>query len=152
MRTIDQFLPEHPFFTGLDEKWIVLLTGCASNMHVRAGEYLFHEGEQANMFYVIRRGRVAVEARKPTGGVVVDIIDEGEVVGWSWLVPPYSWTLDARATDDTSAIAFDGKCLREKCKDDPELGYALLQRVVQVMSKRLDSAHIRLLDLYGQPS
>ena len=64
-------------------------------------------------------------------------------------MPPYRWTFDARATEETSLIAFDGACLRGKCESDPALGYDLLQRVVQVMSSRLHSARVRLLDLYG---
>ena len=81
--------------------------------------------------------------------MVVDTAHADDVVGWSWLVPPYRWLFDARATEETSAIAFDGACLRGKCEADPAIGYALLQRVVQVMSARLQSARVRLLDLYG---
>ena len=95
-------------------------------------------------------------ALRAEGWAVTDVPDaaaaaahEGDVVGWSWLIPPYRWTFDARATQDTSAIAFDGVCLRGKCESDATLGYAMLQRVVQVMSARLHSARVRLLDLYG---
>jgi CRP-like cAMP-binding protein len=150
VQTIEQYLPEHPFFLGLDERAITLMSGCAVNVHLRPGEYLFHEGEPADTFFVIRSGRAAIEMRRPTEGVVLDTAHAGDVVGWSWLVPPYRWTFDARATEETSAIAFDGACLRGKCEADPALGYALLQRVVQVMSSRLQSARVRLLDLYGQ--
>ena len=80
---------------------------------------------------------------------MVDSAHADDVVGWSWLVPPYRWLFDARATEETSAIAFDGACLRGKCEADPAIGYALLQRVVRVMSDRLQSARVRLLDLYG---
>ena len=119
-------------------------------MHFRPGQHLFHEGEPADAFYVIRHGRVSLEVRAPAGPpVVVDTAHDDDVVGWSWLVPPYRWLFDARATEETSAIAFDGACLRAKCEDDPAIGYALLQRVVTVMSARLHSARIRLLDLYG---
>jgi len=152
MQSIEQYLPELPFFAGLDEQALALLSGCAVNTHVRAGEYLFHEGEPADTFYVIRHGRVAIEVRQPTGGVVIDAAHDGDVVGWSWLIAPYRWTFDARATDSTSAIAFDAKCLRGKCEADPRLGYDLLQAVVQVMASRLHSARVRLLDLYGQGS
>ena len=79
-------------------------------------------------------------------GLVIDTADAGDVVGWSWLIPPYRWTFDACATEETSAIAFDGQCLRGKCETDPALGYALLQRVVQVLSSRLHSARVRLLE------
>lgn len=150
MQSIEQYLPEHAFFAGLDEQAIALMAGCAVNVHFRPGELLFREGEAADTFYVIRQGRVAIEMRLPTEGVVLDSARDSDVVGWSWLIPPYRWTFDARATQDTSAIAFDGACLRGKCDADPALGYALLQRVVQVMAQRLHSARVRLLDLYGQ--
>lgn len=150
VQTIEQYLPDHPFFKGLDEQAIVLMAGCAVNQHVRSGEFLFREGDAANTFYVIRTGRVAIQMRLPTEGVVLDTARDGDVVGWSWLIAPYRWTFDARATEETSVIAFDGACLRGKCEADPALGYALLQRVVQVMSSRLHSARVRLLDLYGQ--
>ena len=150
METIAEYLPHHPFFAGLDEPLTSLIAGCAVNVHFRPGQHLFHEGEPADTFFVIRRGRVGLEVHKPAGpSVVVDSAHEGDVVGWSWLVPPHRWLFDARATEETSAIAFDGACLRGKCEQDPAVGYVLLQRVVGVMSARLQSARIRLLDLYG---
>jgi CRP-like cAMP-binding protein len=152
MRTIAQSLPEHPFFAGLDSDTLELLAGCATNVHFGPGEFLFREGGPAEAFYVLRHGRVSLEMRTPTEDVVLDTAHDGDVVGWSWLVAPYRWTFDARATEDTSAVAFDGVCLREKCEQDAVVGYALLQRVVQVMASRLHSARVRLLDLYGSAS
>lgn len=149
MRTIAELLPDHPFFAGLDETATAVLSGCATNAHFRAGEFLFHEGEPADSFYVVRRGRVSIEVHQPTGAVVIDAAHDGDVVGWSWVVPPHRWAFDARATDDTSVVVFDAVCLRASAERDPALGYALLQRVVAVMAARLHSARVRLLDLYG---
>jgi CRP/FNR family cyclic AMP-dependent transcriptional regulator len=149
VQTIAQYLPEHPFFAGLDPAALDLAAGCAVNVHFRPGAFLFHEGEPAATFYVLRHGRVSLQMRTPTTDVVLDTAHDGDVVGWSWLIPPYRWSFDARATEETTAIAFDGACLRGKCETDAALGYALLQRVVQVMSARLHSARVRLLDLYG---
>ena len=70
-------------------------------------------------------------------------------MGWSWLVPPYRSTFDARAAEATGVVAFDGACLRGKCEQDPRLGYELMQRVSKVMNGRLVAAQVRLLDLYG---
>jgi len=151
VRTIEQYLPEHPFFAGLDPEAVALFAGCAVNVHFAAGERLFSEGEPADRFYVVRRGRVAIEVHAPTGAIVIDTADEGDVVGWSWLLPPYRWMFDARAVEPTSAVAFDAVCLRGKCAADPALGYALMQRVAQVMYDRLQAARVRLLDLYGAP-
>jgi len=148
-QTIAAYLPEHPFFAGLDPATLELAAGCAVNVHFKPGALLFREGDPADVFYVLRHGRVAIQMRTPTEDVLLDTAHEGDVVGWSWLVPPYRWTFDATATEDTSAIAFDGTCLRGKCEGDAVLGYALLQRVVLVMSDRLHSARVRLLDLYG---
>ena len=152
MRTIPEYLPEHPFFAGLDPAALELASGCAVNVHFRPDEFLFREGDPADTFFVLRHGRVTIQTRTPVGAVVLDTAHDGDVVGWSWLIPPYRWTFDARATEVTSAIAFDGACLRDKCESDATLGYALLQRVVQVMSDRLNSARVRLLDLYGSDS
>ena len=149
MRTIAESLPRHRFFAGLDADTLELLAGCATHVHFAPGEFLFHEGGAAETFYVLRHGRVSLQTRTPIEDVVLDTAHDGDVVGWSWLVAPYRWTFDARATEDTSAIAFDGLCLRRKCEQDPAVGYAVLQRVVQVMARRLHSARVRLLDLYG---
>lgn len=150
MRSIGQLLTEHPFFEGLDESTVHLLEDCSHNVHFQQGEYLFREGEAADRFFVLRHGRVALDVHVTgRGDHVLDTVEEGDVVGWSWLIPPYQWFFDARAVQDVSAVSIDASCLRAKCDEDPRLGYALLQRVAQVMYHRLQSTRVRLLDLYG---
>jgi len=87
-----------------------------------------------------------------TGTMTVDTADAGDVVGWSWLVAPYTWLFDARAVEATAAVVFDGGCLRDKCDREPKLGYELMKMVTQVMFSRLVAARVRLLDLYGNTS
>ena len=153
MRTLAEYLPEHPFFAGLDAEAMDLMVGCAQNVHFGEGDVLFRTGSPANTFYVIRHGRVTLEVHDPRRQtMVIATLGDGEVAGWSWLVPPYRWMFDARATSSVSAVAFDGACLRGKCEQDPVLGYALMQRVAQVMYERLQDARMRLLDMYGEPS
>jgi CRP-like cAMP-binding protein len=150
MRSIQEYLPDHPFFSGLEPKDLALLAGCATNVSIAAGEYLFRESEPADQFFVVRRGRVALQVHGPAAGTMtVDTADAGDVVGWSWLVPPYHWLFDARAVEPTGAVSFDGVCLREKCEQDPRLGYELMKLISQVMLSRLTAARVRLLDLYG---
>lgn len=152
MRTLAEYLPEHPFFAGLPPTALELVVGCARNVHFKEGEVLFRTGEPADTFYVIRRGRVALDIHDPQrGGLMIASLDENDVVGWSWLVPPHRWVFDARALTPVSAVALDGACLRGKCDNDPQLGYALMQRVAQVLYGRLQDARLRLLDLYGSP-
>ena len=149
MQTIAQYLPEHPFFAGLDGATTDLLAGCAVNIHVRADEFLFREGTPADHFYLLRHGRIAIEVRTPGPPMVLDTVEDGDVVGWSWVVPPYLWTFDGRAVTDVSAVAFDAACLRIKCLANPLLGYDLMMRFVRLMNQRLQSARIRLIDMYG---
>jgi len=145
-----ELLAMHPFVEGLDDEVVALLAGCAVNVHLEPGSYVFRLGDPADRFYLLRHGRVALELHAPgTSRLVLDTVEDGDALGWSWLVPPHEWFLDARVVAPVSAIALDGRCLREKCDRDPALGYALLGRVAQVMYARLQSARLRLLDLYG---
>ena len=148
MRGLELVLAEVPLFEGMDAERLELLAGCASNVHFEPGEVLFREGDEANAFYVIRGGTVALEAFVPARGGKT--IDAGEVVGWSWLFPPYRWHFDARALAHVRATAIDGACLRGKCDDDPALGYDLMRRFAQVMIERLQWTRLRLLDVYGR--
>ena len=107
-------------------------------------------GIPADTFYVVRHGSVALETFVPSRGpVMIETIEAGEVIGWSWLFEPYRWHFDARALTAVRATAFDGACLRGKCEADPALGYALMSRFAQVLIERLQWTRLRLLDLYG---
>jgi CRP-like cAMP-binding protein len=153
IRSLEQTLPEHPFFEGFDDAVIELLAGCAHNVHFRPDELVFMEGQRAEAFYLVRSGRVAIEVHRPAGGPsILDTVEEGGVLGFSWLVPPYRWLFDARATAETRAVSFDAGCLRAKCEADPAVGYALMSRVAGLMHTRLEAARMRLLDLYGAAS
>ena len=150
METLAELIASSPVFAGLPDDDLALVAGCAQNVGFADGDVLFREGDDADTFYLVRRGRVAFELHTPDrGGLVIDTADPGDVVGWSWLFPPYHWHFDARATDDVRAIAFDGACLRGKCADDPRLGYELMKRFAAVMIDRLQHTRFRLLDVYG---
>ena len=150
METIETILRDVPLFQGLTPDQLELIAGCGSNCHFSEGELLFREGEDADTFYVLRHGGVALETFVPARGAVsIETIDAGEVVGWSWLFAPYRWHFDARALSLVRATSFDGACLRGKIENDHELGYALMSRFAQVMIERLQSTRLRLLDVYG---
>jgi CRP-like cAMP-binding protein len=149
MESLEPLLAEHPFLKGLDPRHTQIITGCASNVRFDTGQIIFREGEEANQFYIIRQGKVALQIYTPgRGSIIIDTLTEGEVLGWSWLIPPYQWRFDAVASELTRAIALDGKCLRNKCEADHDLGYELLKRFSSIVDQRLESTRIRLLDIY----
>jgi len=150
METIEAILHDVPLFQGLTSAELELIAGCGSNVRFREGELLFRDGDEADTFYVLRHGSVALETFVPArGAVTIETLEAGEVVGWSWLFPPYRWHFDARALSLVRATKFDGACLRGKCENDPRLGYDLMSRFAQVVIERLQWTRLRLLDVYG---
>jgi CRP/FNR family cyclic AMP-dependent transcriptional regulator len=149
METLKRILVEHPFTQDLPERYMDLLEGCASNVRFEPGQVIFREGGEANQFYLVREGKVAVEIyAAERGSIEIMTVDKGEVLGWSWLFPPYRWQFDARAVELTRAIALDAKCLRKKCDEDHDLGYELMKRIAQVVEQRLQATRLQLLNVY----
>lgn len=153
MEDLKRILVEHPFFKDLQQEYLELIVGCASNVRFDAGQKLFTEGSEANEFYLIRVGKVAIELKVPgQSEIIIQTLQEGDIIGWSWLLPPYIWHFDARALELTRAIALDGKCLRTKCELDKNLGYELLKRFSSVMVQQFEATRLQLLDVYGNRS
>ena len=150
MQTVDQLLAEAPTFTGMSPAHLELIAGCGHNEVFEAGSYLMREGDRADRFYVLRRGRVAMEIFVPQrGALMVETVGPGDLVGWSWLTPPFRVHLDTRVLEEAHALSFDAACLRGKCDDDAELGYELMRRFIPVIVERLQATRVRLLDVYG---
>lgn len=142
-------LGEHPLLIGLDPSHLQLIVGCASNVRYTPGEFIFRAGEQANHFYFVRSGRVSVETFAPQrGAITIETVGDGDLLGWSWMIPPFEWHFDARALNLTRAVAIDARCLRAKCEADTAFGYELLKRFAQIMELRLEATRLQLLDLY----
>jgi len=150
METLKHVIEEHPFFIDLPAPYFDLLVGCAANVRFNSGTYIFKEGAEANEFFLIRHGQVALEIfaaqRKPT---IVETLNAGEILGWSWLLPPYQWRFQARAVEPVRAISLDGKCLRAKCEQNHDLGYELLKRFAKIIERRLEATRLQLLDIYA---
>ncbi len=153
MDGLGRIVAEHPFFAGLDLPFRELIAGCAKNVRFEAGDYIFREGADANAFYLLRDGRAALEISSGEGPMVTfQTLDPGQILGASWLVPPYKWDFDARAIDRVRAISLDAVCLRTKCEENHDLGWDLMKRFVPELSARMQAARLQLLDIYGRKS
>ncbi len=146
-QTLQSIIARHPFLKGMSADHVKTLAGCAMQTEFRPGQFIFREGEMANRFYLIQRGKVALEAPGPeSGAALIQEIGDGDVVGWSWLFPPYYWHFDARAVAPTTAVFLYGTRLREQCEQDPDLGYDLMKRFAQVLIRRLQATRDQLLE------
>jgi CRP-like cAMP-binding protein len=114
--------------------------------HFKKGETILQEGDFANRFYLIESGKVVLQSVASFGEpVVIETIGAGDLLGWSWMFPPYVWQFTARAVEPTTAIFFYGTILREYCEKDHSLGYELFKRMSVVMMKRLQGARKQML-------
>jgi CRP-like cAMP-binding protein len=149
MEDLTRILREQEFLKDLEPEYLEQIVGCASNVRIAPDEYLFREGDDADAFYLIRHGRVAVEMEVNFQPRIVMTLDPGQMVGWSWLLPPYQYRTTARAMVLTRAIYFDGRCLREKCEENHSLGYSLMKRFVRDAERRLYRAWMQVGDMYS---
>jgi len=149
MEGLQHILAEHAFFNGMEERLLQILVGCACNARFDQGEVIFREGEEADNFYLIRNGRVALEVSSDgRGPLTISTLEDGDILGWSWLTSPYRFKFTARTVKPTRVIPLDGKCLREKSEKDKELGYELLKRFVPIIEDRLQATRLQLLNVY----
>jgi CRP-like cAMP-binding protein len=140
----------HPFLAGMNRAQLAALTDCAMTTHFKKGQTILREGEFANRFYLIESGKVALESGADSGEpVAIETIGSGDLLGWSWMFPPYTWQFTAQSIEPTTAIFFYGTILREHCENDHSLGYQLLKRMSAVMVKRLQAARRQMLVLHA---
>ena len=141
---------DHPFFQGADPAFVERVGHHATEATWEAGEFLFHEGDPARSFYLLFHGKVALELGAPDRPkLTIQTVGPRDVLGWSWLVPPYRWRFDARAVKATRALVLDAEVLREAFEARPEDGYWFLLRLVPVIGERLEMARLQILDIYG---
>ncbi|MBX7246159.1 MAG: cyclic nucleotide-binding domain-containing protein [Candidatus Sumerlaeaceae bacterium] len=145
-------LKNHPFLAGADPALIKAMAAHAKPVRMEEGAVIYREGAESAEFYLIEQGRVALEVHTPSRGpMVIETLESGDLLGWSWAVPPFRKSFDARALEPTRAIAFDATAIRNLMEQNPALGYELLKRVIVVMAQRLQSTRIRLLDIFKSP-
>jgi CRP-like cAMP-binding protein len=148
MKIETKLLAAQPFLKGFSQSQLEVLANNAMLVEFPAGKMIFSEGLAANRFYILLEGEVALEITAKKKGAQPDLIQTmkaGDVLGWSWLFPPYQWNFDARAVKPTKAIIFFATTLRELCESDHALGYEWMKRVTKVVIKRLQATRLQLL-------
>ena len=151
--TLDFQSIRNSFLNELPPEHLEALSACARLVHFRPGDLLFERGKPANRFFVTKSGKVNIELYTPERGPqVIQTLNSGQLLGTSWLIEPYRWRTDARASTDVEAIEFDANAVMQRCAADPALGYELLRRCLISVSQRLDAAQEKILSLYSNPA
>ncbi len=145
-------LGSHAFLRGLPAGQVARLAGVAAEVSVTAGRRFFEEGGLASQFWLITSGHVALDLSVPgRSPLIVETLGNGDLLGVSWLSPPYEWQYGAVAVQDTRAFRLDGAAVIAMCDEDDALGHQIFARLLRVAARRLHSSRIRMLDLYGAP-
>jgi CRP-like cAMP-binding protein len=149
MDTCKPVISAHAFLRSFAPGYLEILDGCAEPREFRAGEVIFREGEVADRFYLIESGKVALESHLPSHGhLAVQELGRDEVLGWSWLFPPYIWHFQARAVEATRTVCYNGAHLLVACERNHEFGYDLMKRLTQVLIRRLQATQKQLVKLH----
>lgn len=147
MSNLEETIGKHPFLIGMDAQDVGVIANGAEELEFAAGDVIFREGDPANRLYLIQSGRVALEKRQGRRNKKLQELQSGDVLGWSWLFPPFAWHLSARAEAPTRVIACNGGHLLVACEENPVFGYELMKRVAQIMIHRVEAgqkdAHAR---------
>jgi CRP-like cAMP-binding protein len=139
-------LAEQPFLKGMSTRQLEILVENSMMAEFKTDERIIYEGGPANRFYLILQGRVDLESPVMGGdGIHIQTLGAGDVLGWSWLYPPYLWHFDARAVTPVTAIFFYGTRLRELCEENHDLGYELMKRVSEILIRRLQATRRELV-------
>lgn len=150
MQTLEPVIAGLSLFAGMKPEHVALIAGCATNVRFEAGQFPGRAGDPADCFWIVRQGRMALEIHAPDrGAITVATMDDGDVVGFSWLVPPYHLRFDVHTLTATRALLIDGRCLRGKMAQDPALAADLLSRFSTLMAQRLEALSLQLMDVYG---
>lgn len=144
------YLSTHSSFHDMEPSYLAKLAGFGKEVSYNDGEVFMRQDEKANRFYVLQRGKVSIEIPSITGEPVsLGTISEDEILGWSWLFPPYKWSFEARALEDVTAIEFDADAVHAACREDHRFGYDIVLRISGAMMERLKAARLQLLETYG---
>ncbi|AWN17926.1 Crp/Fnr family transcriptional regulator [Salinisphaera sp. LB1] len=150
--SIESDLLTEAFFTGLPPTAITFLAGCASQRQIHKDDILFHHGQRADRFYLLQHGCISIEVVAIEGpSLELQSLGPGKILGWSWLIPPYSWHFQARVEEPGHVIEFDGEAILAHCEADAEFGYALLKRFSALMSRRLEYAREKMMNEWRPP-
>lgn len=142
-------LKEHSLVKGLLDAHVEFLSGCAKNLRIAPGRFLFREGSAADELYLVRSGKIALEVHDGARGpVVLETVGPDDALGWAAVNPPYRWSLDARAIEPTLLFAINGTCVRQKLDADHSFGYAFTKRLMNEIHERLERVRLQALDVY----
>ena len=152
MSSKQEYLSAHAFFKGMNEDFVKIMAEFVSERKAARGEVLFQQGKSADRFYLVKSGQVSVQVPALVGPPLeLQVLGADQMLGWSWLIPPYRWNFLARVVEDAELYEFDGAAILKRCEEDTQFGYELFKRFTALMSERLEAARQKMMDQWNPP-
>ncbi len=136
-----------PLSAGARER----LVDSAEWLEVAPGARVFDEGGVADALHVVVSGTVQLSVHQRERNLAVASVGPGELLGWSWMVPPHRWDFDAASGSGATLVRIPADVLRSVMEADPRDAAALSGQMLGVVSRRLRDTRIQLLDLFSYP-
>jgi len=141
------FLKPHPFLEGCSPEFLNHLAEFATEATFEKGEVVFSESAYADRFYLICEGKICLECgSNGEPGVTIQTLGPGDMLGWSWLYPPFEWHFSARAAEPCKVVVLNAASLLIRAEEDPVFGYELMKRVSKQLIQRLQTTRTRLVE------
>ena len=139
------------FFEDLNEGMIDLLTPMFEVFSCQPGIVIFQQGDHAEFLYLVIDGKVDMSF-KPYDGIPLTVshVGQGGVFGWSAMVGSDTYTSTAIAIEDLEAYRIHGSDLRKFCREHPEAGRDILERLADGVSSRWKDAHKQVQSILFQ--
>ena len=136
-------------FEDLTEKELSEVAPLCEVKHFAKGQTLFLEDRPALQLFVLQEGRVVIMMNGAHGHrAMVYTVQPGQAFSWSALVPPKKYTASAIAVEPAETIVVNGRKLARLFKQDASLGYKVMCRIAQLVSKRLRHTRLQLLNIH----
>lgn len=147
--TLLAVLRKHPFVEEFQPEHIDRLRAMAREVVFSRDQVIFREGDDCHDFYLIVAGRVALEMEQPDHVLRVHTLSAGDELGWSAILMGRGKHFQARALEPVEALAIDGPQLLAACREDKVFGFALMYRMLGVVSERLQATRLQLHDMFS---
>lgn len=133
-------LTDLSLFEGISAEKLAPLAPLCEEIHAEAGDELFCEGCEAKKLFILLEGNVTLSMKltsRPENLVLGVINKYGQCFGWSVMVSANYYTASAEAKEDSRILAIKGRKFIEFLKKDPEVGFTITMRMVEIVSSRL---------------
>ncbi|MGD8962691.1 MAG: cyclic nucleotide-binding domain-containing protein [Desulfobacterales bacterium] len=130
------YLKQKDIFWKMSKDFVKEIMEIAVTETHTEGEWLFREGDPANTFYILLKGRIKLSIGE-TGHIVYIVSNAGEAFGWSSLIGRERYSASAECMAESKLLSWDKDRLQKVLEKDPTNSHLLYKRLAELLGNRL---------------